>query len=386
MEGGSKSAVKAPCGAGAADHRRRHRARRRLDLDRRGHHQLDQRLYLFWLQPGRHQHRRHQHLVNAAKATFDDQNTAGWEIIQYTGTGIFDNAGLFDKTVASGASTTTVSTVFNNQSTGTVKVDAGTLSLTEGGTRDQCVHRGGRRRRWNLTAGSFALNNASAISSSGTLRSAAAGRRWPGTLGEAATLEITAGGTLTAARTITAASFSQSGGSAWPTPAPAVKRHLVLERRRHMEGGSTSTVQGALVAQGPLIIAGSTAALDVRLDPGRRGHHQLDQQLRVQHGWPVGTSISGANTHEDRASKATASTTRTPPGYEDHPVHRHRDLRQCRAVRRDQRQGRQHVTVSTVFNSQSTGTFKVDAGTLSLTGKPPRPGRSSWRPAPRAGI
>ena len=91
-------------------------------------------------------------LVNAAKATFDDQNTAGYEIIQYTGTGIFDNAGLFDKTVASGASTTTVSTVFNNQSTGTVKVDAGTLSPDRGRHRDRGVHRGGRRHAGILTA------------------------------------------------------------------------------------------------------------------------------------------------------------------------------------------------------------------------------------------
>jgi len=43
-------------------------------------------------------------LVNAAGATFDDQNTANYNIIQQAGSGVFDNAGLFDKTAASGIS------------------------------------------------------------------------------------------------------------------------------------------------------------------------------------------------------------------------------------------------------------------------------------------
>src|SRR5271166_2612806 len=50
--------------------------------------------------------------VNAAGATFNDQNTGNYQIYQYSGTGIFDNAGLFDKTLASGSGTTLISTVF----------------------------------------------------------------------------------------------------------------------------------------------------------------------------------------------------------------------------------------------------------------------------------
>ena len=43
--------------------------------------------------------------VNAAGAAFDDQNTANYNIVQQAGSGVVDNAGLFDKTTASGAST-----------------------------------------------------------------------------------------------------------------------------------------------------------------------------------------------------------------------------------------------------------------------------------------
>jgi len=67
--------------------------------------------------------------VNAAGASFLDQNTGGLELDQNTGTGIFDNAGLFDKTVASGSSTTNIGTIFTNQSTGVLAVEAGVVRL-----------------------------------------------------------------------------------------------------------------------------------------------------------------------------------------------------------------------------------------------------------------
>ena len=40
--------------------------------------------------------------VNAAGAAFDDQNTANYNIVQQAGSGVVDNAGLFDKTTALG--------------------------------------------------------------------------------------------------------------------------------------------------------------------------------------------------------------------------------------------------------------------------------------------
>jgi hypothetical protein len=69
--------------------------------------------------------------INAAGATFDDQNTANYNIVGESGTPVFDNVGLFDKTAASGTSTTAISAAFNN--TGTLEIDAGTIDLAGGG-------------------------------------------------------------------------------------------------------------------------------------------------------------------------------------------------------------------------------------------------------------
>ena len=71
--------------------------------------------------------------VNAAGAAFLDQNAAGYSIVLNSGSGIFSNAGLFDKTAASGSSITAVSPIFNNS--GTLEVDAGTVSLTGAAAR-----------------------------------------------------------------------------------------------------------------------------------------------------------------------------------------------------------------------------------------------------------
>ena len=302
-------------------------------------------------------------LVNAAKATFDDQNTAGYEIVQYTGTGIFDNAGLFDKTVASGASTTTVSTVFNNQSTGTVKVDAGTLSLTGGGTETGAfIVAAGATLEFD--GGSFALNNASAISSSGTLQVGGGTVSESGTLSDGGTLEIT-GGTLTATGTITAASFSQSGGSLADTGTLTVSGTTVLSGGG-MEGGSKSAVQGALVAQGPLIIAGGTTALDGGWTLTAEGTTNWTSGY-IYFGYnPVGTSIGGTNTLVN-AAKATFDDQNTA-GYEIIQYTGTGIFDNAGLFDKTVASGASTTTVSTVFNNQSTGTVKVDAGTLSLTG------------------
>ena len=351
---------------GPADHRRRHRSLR-LDggwtLTAEGTTNWTNGYIYFGYNPVGTSIGGTNTLVNAAKATFDDQNTAGYEIIQYTGTGIFDNAGLFDKTVASGASTTTVSTVFNNQSTGTVKVDAGTLSLTGGGTETGAfIVAAGATLEFD--GGSFALNNASAISSSGTLQVGGGTVSESGTLSDGGTLEIT-GGTLTATGTITAASFSQSGGSLADTGTLTVSGTAVLSGGG-MEGGSKSAVQGALVAQGPLIIAGGTTALDGGWTLTAEGTTNWTNGY-IYFGYnPVGTSIGGTNTLVN-AAKATFDDQNTA-GYEIIQYTGTGIFDNAGLFDKTVASGASTTTVSTVFNNQSTGTVKVDAGTLSLTG------------------
>jgi hypothetical protein len=119
--------------------------------------------------------------VNAAGATFDDQNTANYNIVQDTDTGVFDNAGLFDKTAASGASTTTIETAFNNS--GTLEVDAGIVDLT-GATANSGI----------LEAQGGTLDVANALSGGGQLSIGTGGEIEPGiATNETATFTGTSG-------------------------------------------------------------------------------------------------------------------------------------------------------------------------------------------------
>jgi len=71
-------------------------------------------------------------IVNLAGAVFNvlnDQSINKYSSPWWAGDGYFNNSGLFMKTA--GADTTTVNAIFNN--TGTVEVDSGTMSITDGG-------------------------------------------------------------------------------------------------------------------------------------------------------------------------------------------------------------------------------------------------------------
>ena len=69
------------------------------------------------------------------------------------GTTAFDNAGLFEKTAGSGATTISV----NFQNTGTVKVDTGTLDLDRGGSSDAAAFTVAAAATLLFTTGSFAM-------------------------------------------------------------------------------------------------------------------------------------------------------------------------------------------------------------------------------------
>ena len=107
------------------------------------------------------------------------------------------------------AASTAVAAIFNNS--GTLEVDAGTVSLTGGGTEGGALTVA-PGAVLGFDGGSFALNNVSAISSNGTLRVGGGTVSESGTLTNGDTLAIT-GGILNAAGAIVTTSFTQSGGA-----------------------------------------------------------------------------------------------------------------------------------------------------------------------------
>jgi hypothetical protein len=299
--------------------------------------------------------------INAAGATFLDQNTAGYQVYLYSGTGIFDNAGLFDKTAASGSSTTTISTIFNNS--GTLKVDFGTVSLTGGGTEGGALTVAAGAVL-DFGGGSFTLSNASAISSSGTIEVGGGTVSESGSLTNGGTLAIT-GGILNAAGAIVTASYTQSGGSLAGTAAVTVSGTTALSAGG-MEGGSKSVQQGSLLAQGTLIISGSYTALDGGWTLTADGTTNWTSGY-IYFGYnPIGTIVGGTNTFVNAAGASFLD--QNTAGYSLFLNSGTGIFSNAGLFDKTSASGNSTTTIATSFSNQSTGVLKVEAGTVSLTG------------------
>jgi hypothetical protein len=150
----------------------------------------------------------------------------------------FNNAGTFNR---SGSGTaTSISVAFNNS--GTVNVQEGTLNLNAGGT-----HSGGFGISSGATlqfgGGTHALNNASAITSSGRLLVSAGTVNTTGTFSNGGLLEITSG-TFNAGGNVTTAQYTQSVGTLGGTGNVTVTGAAALTGGT-MTGPATTTLQGA---------------------------------------------------------------------------------------------------------------------------------------------
>jgi hypothetical protein len=302
--------------------------------------------------------------VNAAGATFDNQTTANSNIIRQTGTGVFDNAGLFDKTAASGSSTTTISTAFNN--TGTLEVDAGTVDLTGGGSDSGSFTGAGTLE---FGGGTATVATGSSVTAANVLVAGGTVNLSGGSFAPA-NLTITSGTVNLGANNATVTTFTQSGGELAGTGTLTVSGATALSGENAMEGGSTSLRQGNLVAQGPLTITGGNGIAAV-IDGG----WTLTADGTTN--WTSGTIdfgaafvglIGGTNTFVNAAGATfddqnSATNTFFNGIFQESGtgVFDNAGLFDKTAA-----SGASTTVISTAFNN--SGTLEVDAGTVDLTG------------------
>src|SRR6516162_5886831 len=319
-------------------------------------------------------------LVNAAGATFDDQNTANYNIIQQAGSGVFDNAGLFDKTAASGASTTTIGTAFNNS--GILEVDAGTVDLIGGGTSTGSFTGAGTVEfgagTTNLATGS-SVTAANVTFGGGTTNIAGTYDVSRGTTVTGGTANLTAavtslgnaltitGGTLNlGANNPAVTTFTQSGGELAGTGTLTVSGSTALSGGI-MEGGSASLRQGNLVAQGALTITAAGNGVGAVLDGGwtltAEGTTTWTSG-NIYFGSPFAGTIGGTNTLVNAAGAT----------FDDQNTANSNIIQQAGSGVFDNAglfdktaaSGASTTTIGTAFNN--SGILEVDAGTVDLIG------------------
>ncbi len=317
--------------------------------------------------------------VNAKAASFDDQNAAGYEIDQYTGTGIFDNAGLFDKTAASGGSTTTITTAFDNS--GTLEVDAGTVELAGGGTDSGrftgagvIEFAGGASTLTSLGAkssvtaaevlfagGTTDIAGHYDVSGSTTVGGGTANFRAAVTsLGS--NLAITGGIADLGRNSATVTTLTQSGGSLANTGAVTVSGTTLLSGGG-MEGGSSTARHGELVAEGALLVAGGTA-LDGGWTVTADGTTDWTSGY-IYFGYnPVGNSVGGTNTFVN--AKGASFADQDTAGDQIYVYSGTGIFDNAGLFDKTAASGGSTTTVTTAFDN--SGTLEVDAGTVDLTG------------------
>ena len=307
-------------------------------------------------------------LTNAATGLFLAQGDGAFSISATnfgdpdTGaSSIFTNAGTFRKAGSDPAHQTTISTTFNNS--GTVDVQTGILSLAGGGT-----HTGSFATAVGTTldfsGGTHNLNNASAVSSLGTLRiSGGTTVNTTGSLTSGGLLELT-GGVLNAGGNITTTTYTQSNGS--------------------LQGPGTLTVQGAAtITFGDMRDAGTTilngptsiSSSALWLDSGRTLHNNATLT------WTGGTIDLNFNV-DGLSLPGTASLTNAATGlflaqgdgafsisasnFGDPDTGASATFTNAGTFRKAGSEPRSPTSISTIFNN--SGTVDVQTGILSLSG------------------
>src|SRR6516165_2449015 len=195
-------------------------------------------------------------------------NLAGatWSLVAGNGQGIFfsggaaptfNNAGTFQQ--VTGATTNNITVAFNNNTGGTVAVNAGTLSFSGGGT-EAAGFSAASGATLAFNGGTFNFNAGSAVSGAGTASFSATAVNFNASSNLSTATNNIFSGTVTLATgtTVTLATLNQSGGTLTGTGI------LVITGLFTWSGGGTQSGTGTTNANGGMSFPGGSAILDTR--------------------------------------------------------------------------------------------------------------------------
>ena len=309
-------------------------------------------------------------LTVVSGASFNDQVTGGTGLtIQSLNVASGDtgaaaavnNQGTWTKSGT--ATTSTISTAFNNS--GTVNVQSGTLSLTGGGTESGTVNVSSGATL-GFDGGTFSLNSIAAAGSAGHIRVSGLSTvvNESGTLTNGGDLQIT-GGTLNDGGAINTATLTQSGGVLSGAGTVTVSGLTTLSGGSETGSGTTNAQGGASITGGfaldggrVLQLGGSSTATGTNITINLNGTSSDSPDPNAG----TLTVVSGAS-FNDQVTGGTGLTIQSLNVASG-------DTGAAAAVNNQGTWTKSGTattsTISTAFNN--SGTVNVQSGTLSLTG------------------
>src|SRR6516165_7005 len=290
-------------------------------------------------------------------------NLAGatWSLVAGNGQGIsfnggaaptFNNAGTFQQ--VTGATNNTVNVAFNNNTGGTVAVNAGTLNFSGGGT-EAAGFSAASGATLAFNGGTFNFNAGSAVSGAGTASFSATTVNFNASSNlRTATNNILSGTvTLATGTTVTLATLNQSGGTLTGTGI------LVINGLFTWSGGGTQSGTGTTNANGGMSFPSGSVILDTRTlnvsGATTFGSTTVGATLTLQNGAVVNNlagatwSLVAGNGQGIFFNGGAAPTFNNAGTFQ-------------------QVTGATNNTVNVAFNNNTGGTVAVKAGTLSFSG------------------